>query len=250
MVQFLKRSNAPDLAFIYSPAHKESVNLPLVVFLGGFRSDMEGTKATFLEKQCKDRGQAFLRFDYRGHGKSEGEFEKACISDWLQDASDIIDHCANGQSFILIGSSMGGWISLLIAECRPKNVQAVIGLAAAPNFTQWMQQGMSEDQIQEIEEKGFFELPNDYDDEPYIITKILLEDGANCLMIGRDIDIECPVRLIQGKQDVDVPWDVANQIKRDITSDDVEVIFIEEADHRLSTSDQLNIIDRTLKELC
>lgn len=248
MVQFLERVAAPNLAYIKTDSSGAGSDLPAVVFLGGFRSDMEGTKAIYLENKCKERGQAYVRFDYRGHGKSEGKFEEACISEWAQDAADILDHCISGD-VILVGSSMGGWLSLLLGQKNPARIKAIIGLAAAPDFTTWMEAAMSDAQRGDLSDKGFFELPNDYDDAPYIITKKLIDDGRNNILLNSRIELEMPVRLIQGMKDADVEWQVAHRIKNAITGDDVEVILLEEADHRLSTPDQLEVLNQTLEKL-
>lgn len=247
MMQFLERENAPHLAYIATSATEESAKLPTVMFLGGFRSDMEGTKATYFEAQCKSRGQAYIRFDYRGHGSAKGKFEEACIGEWAQDAIDILDHCTSGP-VLLVGSSMGGWISLLVAQQRAERICGIVGLAAAPDFTTWMEDAMSAEQKQELENKGFFELPNDYD-APYIITKKLIEDGRNNALLGNEININVPVRLVQGKKDADVPWETAGRIKDALTSDDVDVILIEDADHRLSSPNQLALTDEVISTL-
>lgn len=244
MPDFLTRVDAPDLAYLATEGEKQ----PFVMFLGGFRSDMMGTKAQFLEEQCKKMELPYIRFDYRGHGQSDGVFEEACISDWTQDALDILDHCTKGE-VILIGSSMGGWVSLLLALKRPERIKAIIGLAAAPDFTNWIEEAMNDEQRHDIETKGYFDLPNDYDDTPYIITKKLIEDGhINCLL-DKENDIQCPVRLIQGMKDTDVEWQTAHRIKNALMSENVEVLLIEEADHRLSEPNQLEILKKTLNDL-
>lgn len=244
MSEFLSRENAPKLAYVATDGDD---SFPTVMFLGGFRSDMEGTKAIYLEEQCKRRKQKYVRFDYRGHGKSEGIFEESCISEWAQDAIDILDQCTSGP-VILVGSSMGGWISLLAAIEKPDRVKAIVGLAAAPDFTQWMEAGMDESQKNSLEKEGFFALPNDYD-EPYIITKKLLEDGRQRSLLQGEIKIDIPVRLIQGMKDTDVEWQTAHRIKNAITGDDVEVILLENADHRLSDPDQLSVLNEILGSL-
>lgn len=242
MQAVLKRQNAPDLAYNVLNATNKGQSLPTIMFLGGFRSDMEGTKALYLEEQCKIRGQAYIRMDYRGHGCSGGVFEEACISEWAQDAQDILDALTNGP-VILVGSSMGGWISLLLSLKNPEKIVGLIGLAAAPDFTKWMEDAMSEVQKSALMKEGFFALPNDYDDVPYIISKKLIEDGRQNLLLDKKLNIKMPVRLIQGKQDADVPWQTAQRIKDAIQGSDVEIIYIEDADHRLSTPEQLKIID-------
>lgn len=244
-MNFLKRDQKPDVAYIHTLGTSD---LPPVVFLGGFRSDMKGTKAVFLENLCKERGQEFIRFDYSGHGKSEGKFEEGCISDWTQDALDVIEHCTSRPA-LLVGSSMGGWISLLIAKKYPKHVQGLIGLAAAPDFTTWMEEKMSETQKKALEAEGFFELPNDYDDSPYIITKRLIEDGRKNLLLNETLDVSIAVHLIQGKKDADVPWETAKRIKDITRTDDFKITYIDEADHRLSSPDQLEILGNALEQM-
>lgn len=209
---------------------------------------MEGTKAVYLEELCRQADYGYVRFDYRGHGQSEGVFEEACIGEWLQDTSDILEACTSDK-VILVGSSMGGWLSLLTALKKPDRVQAIIGLAAAPDFTTWMEAEMTEGQKEKLTEKGFIEIPNDYSDEPYIITYKLIEDGRNYCLLANPIEIAMPVRLIQGKKDTDVPWSVAEQIKQAITGKDVQTIYIEEGDHRLSNPEELEILKRTLQNL-
>lgn len=243
MPDFLKRINAPDLAYLTIKGEKQ----PFVMFLGGFRSDMMGTKAQFLEDQCKEMGLPYIRFDYRGHGESGGKFEEACISDWAQDALDILDNCTEGE-VILIGSSMGGWISLLVGLQRPERIKAIIGLAAAPDFTKWMEERMTNEQHENLSADGYFELPNEYDN-PYIITQKLLEDGHQNSLLESDIAIECPVRLIQGMKDDAVEWQTAHRIRNALVSKDVEVALIEEADHRLSSPNELHILQNTLNDL-
>ncbi|HPF78191.1 MAG TPA: alpha/beta hydrolase [Alphaproteobacteria bacterium] len=248
MTEYLKRRNLPDLAFVSTPATQKGAHLPTIMFLGGFRSDMEGTKALFLEEKCRARGQGYIRFDYRGHGQSEGKFEDACISDWTQDALDVLERCTSGP-VILVGSSMGGWISLLLALKKPDRVQAMVGLAAAPDFTRIMEERMSNAQKEALNKEGFFELPNDYDDAPYIITRKLIEDGRRNFLLTGDIAINKPVRLIQGMKDADVEWQTAPRIKNALISEDVEVFLLEEADHRLSAPDQLAVLDQVINGL-
>jgi pimeloyl-ACP methyl ester carboxylesterase len=246
MINYLQRKNAPDLAYIKTDG---DTSRPTVVFLGGFKSDMMGSKATYLEEQCRTWGQSYLRFDYRGHGQSGGKFEEACISEWTEDAADILKSCTS-RKVILVGSSMGGWIAFLLALKYPEHVQAIVGLAAAPDFTMWMEAAMSEGQKAQLKENGQFDLPNDYDGTPYIITKKLIEDGRNNTLLGKSITIDVSVRLIQGKKDADVPWQTAEDIKRAIQGNDVKITYIEEADHRLSNLDQLEIIGRVVQEIC
>lgn len=237
---FLERPDRPPLAYVRTNGRTD---LPTVIFLGGFRSDMQGTKATFLEERCKARAQSYIRFDYSGHGESGGEFEDGTITGWADDAADIIQSLTEGP-LVLVGSSMGGWISLLLALRYPSKVIGLVGLAAAPDFTREMAADIDDDQRRMLEEKGYFELENDYSDEPYIITRKLVEDGNSNLLLDKDIVLDIPVRIIQGMKDADVEWQTAHRIKNAITGEDVEVCLIEDGDHRLSGEKELELIDR------
>lgn len=245
-VKFLERDHGPRLAYVKTDG--DSGNLPTVLFLGGFRSDMQGTKALYLEGQmCQARGQAFVRFDYSGHGESDGAFTDGTIGGWMQDALDILDVLTEGP-VVVVGSSMGGWLALLLALQRPDRVRGVVGIAAAPDFTQEIESRMQSVQRVDLKEKGFFELPSDYADGPYIITSRFLEDGrTHCLLDREDgIDLDIPVRLIQGVRDTDVAWQTAHRIKNALRGADVEVCLVEDGDHRLSRTQDLNLIGRSV----
>ncbi len=244
MIEFLERKAAPDLAYI---KYEGKAELPTVMFLGGFASDMMGTKASFLEEQCKARGQSYIRFDYSGHGQSKGQLEEGCVSHWTQDATHILDECTHGP-VILIGSSMGGWISLLLARSRAERVGALVGIAAAPDFTTWIEKDMNDEQRIDLEQDGFFKLPSDYD-APYIITKKLINDGRHNFLLNDPIKLDLPIRLLQGKKDKDVPWKTAELMKDKITGSDVEIFYREDGTHSLSSSDDLTLLDDVLKKL-
>lgn len=250
-IEYLDRDDLPRLAYRKTKASEEGRNLPTVMFCGGFKSDMEGTKAAYFEKQCQDRGQAYIRFDYSGHGSSEGKFEEGTIGSWTADALAIFDELIDGP-VLLVGSSMGGWISLLLALERSDRVAGLIGLAAAPDFSREMHDQRFSDQMREkLQSDGFIYLPNDYG-EPYTITKELIEDGEKHCLLDGVIDLKMPIRLIQGMKDADVEWQTTHRIKNAIipVNDDVEVILIEEGDHRLSSPEQLELIDRQINNLC
>ena len=211
---------------------------PGLIFLGGFMSDMTGTKATALEDHARRQGRALLRFDYQGHGASSGRFVEGTIGAWLEDAQDVLDRVTEGPQ-ILIGSSMGGWIALLLARARPGRVHAVVGIAAAPDFTETMWQGLDAAARDELAQNGFYEEPSDYSEEPYLISRALLEDGRDHLLLSGPISIDCPLRLLQGMADEAVPWQTALRISENVTSLDVEVTFIKSGDHRLSSAADL-----------
>ena len=230
--------------------HSTPGKSPGVVFLTGFLSDMNGDKALYLEKFCQNKGQAFLRFDYTGHGESSGDFLDGCISDWAGDATFALDQLTKGPQ-ILIGSSMGGWIILLMALARPDRVAGLIGLAAAPDFTEdliW--ESFTEEQRNALENEARVVIGNNYDDgQDYIITQKLIEDGRKQLLLRNKIALNCPVRLIHGLQDRDVPWITSQKISECIQSQDVETIFIKNGNHRLSSAPALDRLRQTLDAL-
>ncbi len=222
---------------------------PGVVFLGGFRSDMTGTKAVHLEDWAKARGRAFLRLDYSGHGASSGDFLEGAIGDWAEDAIAAIDALTEGPQ-VLVGSSMGGWIALLVARTLPERVAGLVGIAAAPDFTEdgmWAE--FSGEQRRELMADGRIALPSDYSDEPYIITRRLIEDGRDHLVLRAPLALPFPVRLLQGSADTDVPVSVAMRLFEHAESPDLRLTLVKGADHRFSDPDCLELIGRTLAEL-
>ena len=221
---------------------------PTVVFLPGFRSDMTGDKATALAAFCAARGQALLRLDYSGHGTSGGRFEDGTIGRWTEDALAVIDRQSNGP-LVLVGSSMGGWIALRAALARPQRIAALIGIAAAPDFTETlMWEAMTFAERATLMRDGVVHVPSQYG-EPYPITRALIEDGRARLVLNAPIAIECPVRLLHGQQDPDVPWELALRIAEQLTSQDVQVNLVKDGDHRLSRPQDLALICRTLAAL-
>jgi pimeloyl-ACP methyl ester carboxylesterase len=222
---------------------------PGVVFMGGFMSDKEGGKALALEALCRAEGRAFIRFDYQGHGMSSGAFKDGTIGLWAKDAVAVIDALTEGPQ-ILVGSSMGGWISLLAARARPARVKALVGIAAAPDFTVRMWNSEFSDATRaEVIENGFMQRPCDYGGDPYIITRALVEDGWRNRVIAGPLHLDIPVRLIQGTEDPDVPWQTAQKIANAITGDDVEIILVPGGDHRLSRDIDLKRLCRVVGEL-
>ena len=222
---------------------------PGVVFMGGLKSDMTGSKALALEAHCRAVGRAFVRFDYRGHGESSGRFSDGTIGQWHRDALAILDGIAKGRQ-ILVGSSMGGWQMLLAARARPERVAGLIGIAAAPDFTEDLIPGdLSDEQKEQLQAQGFAIIPNCYDGEPYKITKELLDEGRNHLLLRGEIPLDCPVRLIHGTNDEDVPWQTSLKIAERLRSQDVETLFVKNGDHRLSESEDLNRLCRTVGRL-
>ncbi len=219
---------------------------PGVVFLGGFKSDMEGTKAVYLEEWAQDTGRAFLRFDYSGHGTSSGAFEDGCIGDWADDAQEIIEQLSEGPQ-ILVGSSMGGWIALLMAKRIPEKIAGLVGIAAAPDFTEDSMWASFTDEHKEIlMAKGQLALENDYSDDPYVITRKLIEDGRNQLVLRDALNLPFPVRLLHGTADVDVDLAVPLQILDHASGDDMRLTLVKGADHRFSEPENLAMIRRAV----
>jgi pimeloyl-ACP methyl ester carboxylesterase len=241
-------------AFLTTPAgrriayHRQAGAGPGVVFLGGFRSDMTGTKAVFLQDWARAQGRAFLRFDYSGHGQSSGDFLQGCIGDWAEDAMVAIAALTEGPQ-VLVGSSMGGWIALLAARAMPDRVAGLVGIAAAPDFTEdSMWAGFTEAQRAELAQ-GQVALPSDYSDDPYIITRRLIEDGRDRLVLRTPLELPFPVRLLQGDADTDVPVSVALRLLDHATGPDMRLTLVKGADHRFSTPDCLELIAATLADL-
>ncbi len=210
---------------------------------------MTGTKATALEAYARARGQAFLRFDYQGHGESSGRFEDGTIGLWAADAIAAIDELTEGPQ-VLVGSSMGGWIMLLAALARPERVAALLGIAAAPDFTEDLMWQRFTDEIKaEIETKGVHYEASDYAETPYPLTKRLIEEGRRHLLLRSAIPLTCPVRLLHGMQDSDVPWETAMRLADKLDSRDVEVVLVKDSDHRLSEPADLRRLEATLDRL-
>jgi len=244
--QVLTREDGATIAYHFTPG--KSPDKPTgVVFFGGFKSDMQGSKALALESWCQTEGRAFLRFDYTGHGQSSGLFEDGTIGQWSDDAVYALDHLTQGPQ-VLVGSSMGGWIMLLVARERPERLSGLVGLASAPDFTEdLMWNELNDAQRAELDREGHVALPSDYDPlNPYIITKALIEDGKNHLLLREPLNIQVPVRLIQGMKDADVPWATALKIQDALVTDDVEIQFVKNGDHRLSEATDLKRLTRTL----
>ena len=211
---------------------------PGVVWLGGFKSDMTGTKAQTLDAWAETSGRAFLRFDYQGHGASSGAFRDGTITRWGDDALAVLDHLCDGPQ-VLVGSSMGAWIALLTARARPEKVAALLLLAPAADFTEALMWGrMSPEIRREIMEHGEWQRPSSYGDGPYPITRALIEDGRRHLLLGAPIEIDAPVHILQGMKDPDVPWQHALKLVEKLSGNPV-LTLIKDGDHRLSTPDDL-----------
>lgn len=222
---------------------------PCVVFLGGFTSDMTGTKASHLAARCRAGGHAFLRFDYQGHGASSGSFLEGTIGVWRDDALDIIEHCTKGP-LVLIGSSMGAWIMMLTADALSDRLAGLVGIAAAPDFTDdliW--QRMTPEFRAVLEGGGVVHLPSKYTESGTPITQRLIEDGRMHRVLGGRIRVDCPVRLIHGLDDHDVPWSQSLRLLEALDVHDATLELVKGGDHRLSGPADLKRISRTLDAL-
>ena len=222
---------------------------PAVVWLGGFKSDMTGTKAEALAGWAAAVGRACLRFDYSGHGASDGCFEDGTISAWLDDALAAIDILTMGP-LILVGSSMGGWIAALAAMRRPNRVSGLVFIAPAPDFTElliWNQ--MTGPERDRLLRDGRLVEASPYSDEPTTITRALIEDGRRHLILGGEIAINCPVRILQGMADPDVPWRHALRFAECLQTADLEMMLIKSGDHRLSKPDEIEKIIATVASI-
>ena len=229
--------------------HRTAGQGPGVVFLGGFMSDMTGSKAMFLQDWAAAQGRAFLRFDYSGHGQSSGAFEDGCIGDWVEDAMAVIDALTEGPQ-VLVGSSMGGWIALQIARALPDRVKGLVGIAPAPDFTEdSMWAGFSEAQRVALMDQGRIVIPSDYSEDGYPITRRLIEDGRQRLVLRTPLPLPFPVRILQGTADTDVPVSVALRLMDHADCPDLRLTLVKGADHRFSTPECLAMIAAAVNEV-
>ncbi len=232
----LNRGDAPSLAYRLTPGRQ-----PTLVFLPGFMSDMTGEKAVMLAAHAASLGHACLLLDYSGHGASGGDFEAGSIGAWTEDALALIDTLTEGR-LVLVGSSMGGWIALLVARARPDRVAGLVGIAAAPDFTETlMWETMAPATRARLLAEGRLVVPSAYGGEQ-VITLGLIEDGRRHLLLGGPIPITCPVRLLHGQADPDVPWQTALRLAACLESTDVQVTFVKDGGHRLSRAADLALL--------
>lgn len=228
-------------------------NAPGIFWLGGFKSDMKGTKAEALAEHARKAGRAYTRFDYSGHGESGGDFADGTISRWAEEARAVFARVTGPQ--ILVGSSMGGWIALLLARVlqaapAPASLKGIVLIAPAPDFTEalmWPQ--LSDDAKRDVMEKGFWLRPSEYGDGPYPLTRALFEDGRNNLLMDKPLQTGCPVRVLQGAADPDVPYRHALKLVTCFAQDDVVLTLIKDGDHRLSRPEDLERLMQAVDEL-
>lgn len=241
--QYLETAQGRQLAY-----HKFSGRMPAVVFLGGLRSDMNGTKAVHLEAWARRSGREFLRFDYSGHGESSGEFTEGCIGEWHEDAVAAIEALTE-EKVVVVGSSMGGWQALLLAKRMRKRLAGIVTIAAAPDFTEdgyW--DNWTKEERKVVMDEGEIALPSDYGDA-MVITRKLIEDGRDHFVLRDPLEIGVPMRMLQGTADPDVPMEVALRLLDHVEGPDIRLELVKDADHRFSTPECLDTITRAVEEV-
>ena len=226
-------------------------------WLGGFMSDMAGSKATSLGEIARLTGRSAVRFDYSGHGESSGEFRLGTIGKWLDEAEAVFRQVAKGPR-VIVGSSMGGWIALALARRlmreapeEARRIRGMVLLAPAADMTKdLMWDKLTPEAKREMKEKGFLETPSDYDDEPYIITRELIEEGEKHLLLEQGLEVSCPVRILHGEADADVPWEHGLKVYHALSGEDVTFTLVKGGDHRLSTPRDLRLLQEIVLALC
>jgi len=248
--RFLSRESDGATIAYHRTEGRGAAATPGVVFLTGFRSDMEGGKALALEAWCREQGRAFLRFDYTGHGQSSGDFEDGTIGQWAEDAALAVSELTDGPQ-VLVGSSMGGWIMMLVARALPDRIAGMVGIAPAPDFTEdLMMANASPEMRAALDEAGVYYEPSEYSDDPTPITRKLIEDGRRHFVLREPFGFDGPVRIIQGLVDPDVPWQHALKVANAITSSDVEIALVKAGDHRLSEPHDLARLASVVDGVC
>lgn len=222
---------------------------PTIVFLSGYKSYMGGTKATFLDDFCTRHNRAFLRFDYTGHGRSDGDFIDGTIGRWYEDALTAVTQLTDDQ-LVLVGSSMGGWIMSLLARTIPERIAGMVGIASAPDFTErLMWARFSAEQRTKLEAGETLMLPSQYDEQPYPLTMRFIEDGREHLILDEKIEIDCPVHLLHGLNDTDVPWETSIALANALSTDKVTLQLFKGSEHRLSSDTELEKIEQAVKDV-
>ncbi|MFN7400586.1 MAG: alpha/beta hydrolase family protein [Sandaracinobacter sp.] len=243
MQQMIDRGDGIRLAAEHVPGRG-----PTILFLPGYMSDMSGTKAQHLKRWARGAGRACLLLDYSGCGASEGDFDSGSIRRWAADARAAADALAPGP-LLPVGSSMGGWIMLHLALADPARITALVGIAPAPDFTCWGL-ALSAEDVERLAHQGFTTRPSAYADSPYRYSRTLIDDAAGACLLDAPIPLNCPVRLLHGEDDPDVPWMVSQRLMAALRSTDVQLTLVKGGDHRLSSPADLALLERTLESLC
>lgn len=237
MISTVSRVPEVDLAYEFLPG-----NAPVIMFCPGYASDMAGTKALALEAWCQENGHAMLRFDYAGHGRSGGDFSANGIGDWAADAAFVLAHTAPEQDVILVGSSMGGWISLLLGPQLGTRLKAMVLIAPAPDFTKKL---LEHDLTPE--QDGIVAQASPHS-APLTFSRALIERSAAHLVMGQQIPLTCPIRILHGLQDETVPWQLSLKLVETLASSDVRLVYVKNGDHRLSTPEDLALLTQSVAE--
>lgn len=239
-MQFLDTPQGRQIAY-----HQTAGRGPTILFCSGLKSDMEGTKAVHLEAWAKAQGYGFVRFDYSGHGQSSGTFEEGAIGDWHEDTLAIVDQVIAGP-VLVVGSSMGGWQSLLLARARADRLVGMVTIAAAPDFTEdgyWA--SFTEAQKAELQQNGYVKMPSDYD-EDYIISQRLIEEGRDQLVLRSALNLPFPVRFLQGTADTAVSTATAVKLLEHASGENMRLTLVKDADHRFSNAECLTLIEQSV----
>jgi len=237
---FLARPDGLRLAYRHRPGSG-----PTIVFLPGYMSDMEGSKALALDAWAEREGRAMLRLDYSGCGASEGRFADGTLAIWRDDVLLLLRELTEGP-LILVGSSMGGWLMLLVALAIPDRIAGLVGIAAAPDFTEW---GFTEADKAILRTEGRIEEPSAYSDDPHVTTLGFWESGQANWLLDSPIALTCPVRLLHGQADPDVPWTISIRLAEALAGDDIRVTLIKDGDHRLSREQDIALLLREVAEI-
>ena len=244
MISTVSRLSDIPLAYEYLPG-----KAPVVMFCPGYASDMAGTKALALEAWCKENGHAMLRFDYAGHGQSGGDFSANGIGDWAADAAFVLAHAAPEQDVMLVGSSMGGWISLLLGPQLGARLKAMLLIAPAPDFTQaLLKRDLTPEQRATFERDGVVSQPSPHG-APLTFSRALIERSAAHLVMEQTIPLTCPIRILHGLQDETVPWQLSLKLVEKLASTDVQLVYVKNGDHRLSSPADLSFLIQTVSAL-
>ena len=240
----LHRAGGSTIAYRATPGKS-----PGVLFCGGYRSDMTGAKATALEEYCRGAGRGYVRFDYGGHGESGGTFEALTFTDWVDDALLMLDTVAEGPQ-VLVGSSMGGWVALRLAVLRPGRVRGLVGVAAAPDFTEDLMWDLFDERVRAVlREEGVWRGNGPVGDDETVVTMALIESGREHLMLRDEIAIDAPVRLLHGAEDRSVPWETSLRLLGRLRREDATLTLVKGGHHRLSQPENLDLLVRTVDDL-
>ena len=239
--------NGVKISYLYRPKLKKGPKIS-IIFLSGFKSDMLGTKASFLDTLSKEVGYEYLRFDYSGHGSSEGEVEKQLVSDWVNEAYLLIKKKLK-YPVIIVGSSLGGWIAFILLKKFKKNILGIVGIGAAPDFTDDIIKNLSSLQKKKYADRGYISIKSDYGKEPYIFTKKFIEDSKRNFVLIKNLEIDTEITLLYGLQDSAVKLETQIKLLKLLKKKNVKLIISNNSDHRMSSNLDLNLLEQTIKNM-